>query len=140
MTEAELKRLFKRQIPAAYNSLEESVVMPESEAKQFKVQKAWECINKGYEIILLCGNELRGIDEMLLFHRVENVPMNKTALILYGTSDKRAIHNAISLESHVFKRLYKCLTAQEAAQQVEEEKVRQSMAERLKEREKRLRG
>ena len=140
MTVAELRRLFKKQIPAAYQSLQEAATMPESEAKRYKVQKALEHINKGYEILAKCEGHLRGVDELMLYQRVENISIEKTALVLYGKADKKSIHNAIALEGHVFKRLYKCLTAQEATQQAETEKVRQSMAERLKAREERLGG
>ncbi|MGA3676000.1 hypothetical protein [Lysinibacillus agricola] len=80
MTLDELKRLFKKQIPAAYESLKEAETMPEGEVKRYKISAAIEVIEKAQEILASCWDELKFRDELILAHRLDNVPRERTAM------------------------------------------------------------
>lgn len=143
LTLDELKRLFKKQIPAAYESLKEAETMPEGEVKRYKISAAIEVIEKAQDILTSCWDELRFKDELILAHRVENVPVELTAQILYEyahVEPKRAIHNLQALEGIAYKKLYKILCVQKADSAGIEVERRLSMAERLKVREQRMKG
>ncbi|MBD8025558.1 hypothetical protein H9636_02690 [Ureibacillus sp. Re31] len=140
MTEQELKYLFKKQIPAAHKSLQEAYLMPEGEAKRYKIEAAMKHIEKGHEILEKCFGKWNFKDELILIHKLENFPIERTASIFYGESDPNAIKKLKALENFAYKRLYKCLTTLEATQEAEDAKIRQSMSERLKARQQRVRG
>lgn len=134
----ELRKLFRKRIPAAYKDLEEASLLPESEAKRFKIQKANECIETGAQILMTCANDLRGKDELILWHRVENLPLQSTALILYGKSDKKHTHNVASLESIAVKRLHEILVTKSAERKNNETEFKQNIAERIRARNSKL--
>lgn len=140
MTEQELKHLFKKQIPAAHKSLEEAYSMPEGEAKRYKIDAAMKCIERAFEILDKCHGKMNFKDELILIHKAENFPIERTAAIFYDESDPNAIKKLKALEKWAYKRLYKCLTALKATGQDEAEAVNQSMEERLKARQQRMRG
>ncbi|WP_375199988.1 hypothetical protein [Bacillus sp. RS11] len=143
MTLDELKRLFKKQIPAAYESLKEAEAMPEGEVKRYKISAAIDVIEKAQDLLASCWGELKFKDELILAHRVENVPVELTAKILYDyahVESKRAIHNLQALEGVAYKKLYKILCTQKANSVGLKVEREQSMANRLKAREQRMKG
>lgn len=143
MTLEELKRLFKKQIPAAYDSLKEAEVMPEGEVKRYKVSAALQTIEQAQELLTSCWDKLRFKDGLILAHRSENVPQECTARILYDYAyiePERAIHNLQALEGISYKKLYKILSVQENDLEHLEAERQRSMAERLKAREQRIKG
>lgn len=143
MTLDELKRLFKKQIPAAYESLKEAESMPEGEVKRYKVSAALQTIGQAQELLTSCWDKLRFKDGLILTHKSENVPQEYTARILYDyahVEPERAIHNLQALEGIAYKKLYKILSALENDSEQLEAKRQQSMEERLKAREQRIMG
>ncbi|RIJ64153.1 hypothetical protein [Rummeliibacillus sp. POC4] len=58
MSEQELKKLFKKIVPAAYQSLKEAESLPEGEVKQYKVETASERILKAFKILEQCESVL----------------------------------------------------------------------------------
>ncbi|MGE8037949.1 hypothetical protein [Lysinibacillus sp. NPDC093692] len=141
MTLDELKRLFKKQIPAAYESLKEAETMPEGEVKRYKISAAIEVIEKAQDILESCCDELNFKDELILAHRTENVPRERTAMIFFdyvNTEPSRAIKNLKALEDLAYKRLLKLLNDQEV--HLQDVSNQQSMADRLKAREERMKG
>jgi len=143
LTLDELKRLFKKQIPAAYESLKEAETMPEGEVKRYKISAAIEVIEKAQDILESCCDELNFKDELILAHRVENVPVELTAKILYDyahVESKRAIHNLQALEGIAYKKMHKILCTQKANSVGLKVEREQSMSNRLKAREQRMKG
>lgn len=143
MTLDELKRLFKKQIPAAYESLREAGTMPEGEVKRYKTSAAIEVIEKAQGILENCCTDLKFKDELILAHRVENVPRERTAMIFFdyvNTEPQRAIKNLKALENLAYKRLLKLLKDQEVHLEDISNTSQQSMANRLKAREQRMKG
>lgn len=143
MTLDELKRLFKKQIPAAYESLKEAEAMPEGEVKRYKISAAIEVIEKAQGILESCCTDLKFKDELILAHRAENVPRERTAMIFFDyvdTEPTRAIKNLKALEDLAYKRLLKLLNDQEVHSQDVSNTSQQSMADRLKAREERMKG
>lgn len=143
MTLDELKRLFKKQIPAAYESLKEAGAMPEGEVKRYKISAAIEVIEKAQDILSSCWDELKFKDELILAHRLDNVPRERTAVIFFDyvdTEPTRAIKNLKALENLAYKRLLKLLNDQEVRLEDVSNTSQQSMADRLKAREQRMKG
>ncbi|EON73840.1 hypothetical protein [Lysinibacillus sphaericus] len=143
MTLDELKSLFKKQIPAAYESLKEAEAMPEGEAKRYKISAALQTIGQVQDILTSCWDELRFKDGLILAHRAENVPREHTARIFYDyahVEPERAIHNLQALEGISYKKLYKILSTQENDLEHLEAERQRSMAERIKAREQRIKG
>lgn len=143
MTLDELKRLFKKQIPAAYESLKEAEAMPEGEVKRYKISAAIEVIEKAQGILESCCTDLKFKDELILAHRVENVPRERTAMIFFdyvNTEPTRAIKNLKALENLAYKRLLKLLNDQEVYLEDISNTSQQSMVDRLKAREQRVKG
>lgn len=140
MTEQELKKLFRKLIPNAYKSLQEAASMQESEAKRYKVSAALKTIDRAQEILTSCWGELRFKDELILTQRAENVPRPVTAHIFYGSAEKNDIKKIIALEDWAFKRLNRLLSAQQSAEVDLQQETNESIAERLKAREQRLKG
>ncbi|MFW7189935.1 hypothetical protein [Lysinibacillus sp. BNK-21] len=143
MTLDELKRLFKKQIPVAYESLREAETMPEGEVKRYKTSAAIEVIEKAQGILESCCNDLKFKDELILAHRIENVPRERTAMIFFdyvNTEPQRAIKNLKALENLAYKRLLKLLNDQEVHLEDVSNTSQQSMADRLKAREQRMEG
>lgn len=143
MTLDELKRLFKKQIPAAYESLKEAEAMPEGEVKRYKISAAIEVIEKAQGILESCCTDLKFKDELILAHRVENVPRERTAMIFFdyvNTEPTRAIKNLKALENLAYKRLLKLLNDQEVYLEDISNTSQQSMVDRLKAREQRMKG
>ncbi|MEQ6050183.1 hypothetical protein U2I53_14130 [Lysinibacillus capsici] len=143
MTLDELKRLFKKQIPAAYESLREAETIQEGEVKRYKTSAAIEVIEKAQGILESCCTDLKFKDELILAHRVENVPRERTAMIFFdyvNTEPQRAIKNLKALENLAYKRLLKLLNDQEVHLEDVSNTSQQSMADRLKAREQRMKG
>lgn len=143
MTLDELKRLFKKQIPAAYESLKEAEAMPGGEVKRYKTLAAIEVIEKAQGILENCWDELNFRDELILAHRVENVSRERTAMVFYDyvqNEPMRAIKNLKALENLAYKKLHKLLNSQEVLSEDLSNTTQQSMAERLKAREQRMKG
>lgn len=143
MTLGELKRLFKKQIPAAYESLKEAEVMPEGEVKRYKISAAIEVIEKAQDVLSSCWDELKFKDELILVHRLDNVPRERTAMVFYDyvqTEPTRAINNLKALEDLAYKKMHKLLSSQEVNSENISNKRQQSMADRLKAREERMKG
>ncbi|UNT55109.1 hypothetical protein [Lysinibacillus capsici] len=143
MTLDELKRLFKKQIPVAYESLKEAEAMPEGEVKRYKISAAIEVIEKAQGILESCCTDLKFKDELILAHRVENVPRERTAMIFFdyvNTEPTRAIKNLKALENLAYKRLLKLLNDQEVYLEDISNTSQQSMVDRLKAREQRMKG
>lgn len=143
MTLEELKRLFKKQIPAAYESLKEAEVMPDGEVRRYKISAAIEVIENASDILASCWDELKFRDELILAHRLDNVPRERTAMIFYDyvqTEPIRAIKNLKALENLAYKKLYKLLNSQEVRLEDLSNITQQSMADRLKAREERMKG
>ncbi|MDM5246207.1 hypothetical protein [Lysinibacillus sp. G4S2] len=143
MTLDELKRLFKKQIPAAYESLKEAETMPEGEVKRYKISAAIEVIEKAQDILSSCWDELKFKDELILAHRLDNVPRERTAMIFFdyvNTEPTRAIKNLKALENLAYKRLIKLLNDQEVHLEDVSNTSQQSMADRLKAKEQRMKG
>ncbi|MFJ6207337.1 hypothetical protein [Lysinibacillus sp. NPDC092081] len=143
MTLDELKRLFKKQIPAAYESLKEAEAMPKGEVKRYKISAAIEVIEMAQEVLASCWDELKFKDELILVHRLENVPRERTAMIFFdyvNTEPTRAIKNLKALENLAYKRLLKLLNDQEIRLEDVSNTSQQSMADRLKAREQRMKG
>lgn len=143
MTLDELKRLFNKQIPAAYESLKEAETMPDGEVRRYKISAAIEVIEKAQDILESCCNDLKFKDELILAHRAENVPRERTAMIFFDyvdTEPTRAIKNLKALEDLAYKRLLKLLNDQEVHSQDVSNTSQQSMADRLKAREERMKG
>lgn len=143
MTLDELKRLFKKQIPAAYESLKEAESMPDGEVRRYKISAAIDVIEKAQDILESCCNDLKFKDELILTHRAENVPRERTAMIFFDyvdTEPTRAIKNLKALEDLAYKRLLKLLNDQEVHSQDVSNTSQQSMADRLKAREERMKG
>lgn len=140
MTLDELKRLFKKQIPAAYESLKEAEAMPEGEVKRYKTLAAIEVIEKAQGILESCWDELNFRDELILAHRLENVPRERTAMVFYDyvqNEPMRAIKNLKALENLAYKKLHKLLNSQEVRSK---DLSKEKMADRLKAREQRMKG
>lgn len=143
MTLDELKRLFKKQIPAAYESLREAETMPEGEVKRYKTSAAIEVIEKAQDLLASCWDGLKFKDELILAHRLDNVPRERTAMIFFdyvNTEPSRAIKNLKALENLAYKRLLKLLNNQEICSEDLSNTTQQSMADRLKAREQRMKG
>ncbi|MFM9535509.1 hypothetical protein [Lysinibacillus sp. IITD104] len=143
MTLDELKRFFKKQIPAAYESLKEAETMPEGEVKRYKISAAIEVIEKAQGILESCCTDLKFKDELILAHRVENVPRERTAMIFFdyvNTEPTRAIKNLKALEDLAYKKLLNLLNNQEICSEDLSNTTQQSMADRLKAREQRMKG
>ncbi|WGT39048.1 hypothetical protein QH639_25255 [Lysinibacillus sp. 1 U-2021] len=143
MTLDELKRLFKKQIPAAYESLKEAEAMPEGEVKRYKISAAIEVIEKAQGILESYCTDLKFKDELILAHRVENVPRERTAMIFFdyvNTEPTRAIKNLKALEDLAYKKLLNLLNNQEICSEDLSNTTQQSMADRLKAREQRMKG
>lgn len=143
LTLDELKRLFKKQIPAAYESLRKAETMPEGEVKRYKTSAAIEVIEKAQGILESCCNDLKFKDELILAHRIENVPRERTAMIFFdyvNTEPTRAIKNLKALENLVYKRLLKLLNDKEVCSEELSNTTLQNMADRLKAREERMKG
>lgn len=143
MTLEELKRLFKKQIPAAYESLKEAEAMPDGEVRRYKISAAIEVIENASDILASCWDELKFRDELILAHRLDNVPRERTAMIFYDyvqTEPIRAIKNLKALENLAYKKLYKLLNSQEVRLEDLSNITQQSMADRLKAREERMKG
>lgn len=143
MTLAELKRLFKKRIPAAYESLKEAEAMPEGEVKRYKISAAIEVIEKAQDVLSSCWDELKFKDELILVHRLDNVPRERTAMVFYDyvqTEPTRAINNLKALEDLAYKKMHKLLSSQEVNSENISNKRQQSMADRLKAREERMKG
>lgn len=143
MTLDELKRLFKKQIPAAYESLKEAEAMPEGEVKRYKTLAAIEVIEKAQGILESCWDELNFRDELILAHRLENVPRERTAMVFYDyvqIEPIRAIKNLKALENLAYKKLHKLLNSLEVHSEDLSNTTQQSMADRLKAREQRMKG
>lgn len=140
MTEQELKRLFNKQIPKAHKSLQEAASMRESEAKLYKIERAKEVIGRGLEILERCHNELTPKQDFMLWHIADNVPKERTAHILYDSTDVKAISNLKALRHLAFKRLHKVMSSQQYAEVDLQQETRESIAERLKAREQRQKG
>jgi len=143
LTLDELKRLFKKQIPAAYESLKEAESMPDGEVRRYKISAAIDVIEKAQDILESCCNDLKFKDELILTHRAENVPRERTAMIFFDyvdTEPTRAIKNLKALEDLAYKRLLKLLNDQEVHSQDVSNTSQQSMADRLKAREERMKG
>ncbi|MGA3600771.1 MULTISPECIES: hypothetical protein [Lysinibacillus] len=143
MTLDELKRLFKKQIPAAYESLKEAETMPEGEVKRYKISAAIEVIEKAQDVLSSCWDELKFKDELILVHRLDNVPRERTAMVFYDyvqTEPTRAINNLKALEDLAYKKMHKLLSSQEVNSENISNKRQQSMADRLKAREERMKG
>ncbi|UDK95244.1 hypothetical protein EYB33_02790 [Lysinibacillus sphaericus] len=140
MTLDELKRLFKKQIPAAYESLKEAEAMPEGEVKRYKTLAAIEVIEKAQGILESCWDELNFRDELILAHRLENVPRERTAMVFYDyvqNEPMRAVKNLKALENLAYKKLHKLLNSQEVRSK---DLSKEKMADRLKAREQRMKG
>lgn len=135
MTEDELKRLFRKQVPDAYQSLKEAASMTESKAKRYKVETASKTILGAQDVLLKCWGQLSWKDELLLVHIVENVPKEVTANILYENEERNNILKAKSLEGWALKRLYKTLQRQLVAPGEEQKR---SIEQRIKARQERL--
>ncbi|WP_427107961.1 hypothetical protein [Lysinibacillus xylanilyticus] len=117
--------------------------MPEGEVKRYKISAAIDVIEKAQDILTSCWDELKFKDELILAHKVENVPVELTAQILYDyahVEPKRAIHNLQALEGVAYKKLYKILCAQKANSVGLKVERQQSMEDRLKAREQRMKG
>lgn len=143
LTLDELKRFFKKQIPAAYESLKEAETMPEGEVKRYKISAAIEVIEKAQGILESCCTDLKFKDELILAHRVENVPRERTAMIFFdyvNTEPTRAIKNLKALEDLAYKKLLNLLNNQEICSEDLSNTTQQSMADRLKAREQRMKG
>ena len=143
MTLDELKRLFKKQIPATYESLKEAEAMPEGEVKRYKISTAIEVIEKAQDVLASCWDELKFKDELILVHRLENVPRERTAMVFFdyvNTEPTRAMKNLKALENLAYKRLLKLLNGQEVRLEDVSNISQQSMADRLKAREQRMKG
>ncbi|QPQ29983.1 hypothetical protein [Lysinibacillus sp. JNUCC 51] len=143
MTLDELKRLFRKQIPAAYESLKEAEAMPEGEVKRYKISSAIEVIERAQDILDSCGDDLKFKDELILAHRAENVPRERTAVIFFdyvNIEPTRAIKNLKALENLAYKRLLKLLNNQEVHIEDVSNTSQQSMVDRLKAREQRMKG
>lgn len=143
MTLEELKRLFKKQIPAAYESLKEAEAMPDGEVRRYKISAAIEVIENASDILASCWDELKFRDELILAHRLDNVPRERTAMIFYDyvqTEPIRAIKNLKALENLAYKKLYKLLNSQKVRLEDLSNITQQSMADRLKAREERMKG
>lgn len=143
MTLDELKRLLKKQIPAAYESLKEAEAMPEGEVKRYKISAAIEVIEKAQGILESCCTDLKFKDELILAHRIENVPRERTAMIFFdyvNTEPQRAIKNLKALENLAYKRLLKLLNNQKVHLKDVSNTSQQSMVDRLKAREQRMKG
>lgn len=143
MTLEELKRLFKKQIPAAYESLKEAEAMPDGEVRRYKISAAIEVIENASDILASCWDELKFRDELILAHRLDNVPRERTAMIFYDyvqTEPIRAIKNLKALENLAYKKLHKLLNSQEVRLEDLSNITQQSMADRLKAREERMKG
>ncbi len=143
LTLDELKRFFKKQIPAAYESLREAKTMPEGEVKRYKISAAIEVIEKAQDILESCSSDLKSKDELILAHRAENVPRERTAMIFFdyvNTEPTRAIKNLKALEDLAYKRLLNLLNNQEICSEDLLNTTQQSMADRLKAREQRMKG
>ncbi|WP_068985155.1 hypothetical protein [Lysinibacillus xylanilyticus] len=143
MTLDELKRLFKKQIPAAYESLKEAETMPEGEVKRYKISAAIEVIEKAQDLLASCWDELKFKDELILAHRLDNVPRERTAMVFYDyvqTEPTRAINNLKALEDLAYKKLHKLLNSQEVRSEDLSNTTQQSMVDRLKAREQRMKG
>ena len=143
LTLDELKRLFKKQIPAAYESLKEAETLPDGEVRRYKISAAIEVIQKAQDILESCCNDLKFKDELILAHRAENVPRERTAMIFFdyvNTEPTRAIKNLKALENLAYKRLLKLLNNQEVHLVDVSNTSQQSMADRLKAREERMKG
>ncbi len=143
MTLDELKRLFKKQIPVAYESLKEAEAMPEGEVKRYKISAAIEVIEKAQGILESCCTDLKFKDELILAHRIENVPRERTAMIFFdyvNTEPQRAIKNLKALENLAYKRLLKLLNNQKVHLKDVSNTSQQSMVDRLKAREQRMKG
>lgn len=143
LTLDELKRFFKKQIPAAYESLKEAETMPEGEVKRYKISAAIEVIEKAQGILESCCTDLKFKDELILAHRVENVPRERTAMIFFdyvNTEPTRAIKNLKALEDLAYKKLLNLLNNQEICSEDLSNTPQQSMADRLKAREQRMKG
>jgi len=143
LTLDELKRLFKKQIPVAYESLKEAEAMPEGEVKRYKISAAIEVIEKAQGILESCCTDLKFKDELILAHRVENVSRERTAMIFFdyvNTEPQRAIKNLKALENLAYKRLLKLLNNQKVHLKDVSNTSQQSMVDRLKAREQRMKG
>jgi len=143
LTLEELKRLFKKQIPAAYESLKEAEAMPDGEVRRYKISAAIEVIENASDILASCWDELKFRDELILAHRLDNVPRERTAMIFYDyvqTEPIRAIKNLKALENLAYKKLYKLLNSQKVRLEDLSNITQQSMADRLKAREERMKG
>lgn len=143
LTLDELKRLFKKQIPAAYESLKEAEAMPEGEVKRYKISAAIEVIEKAQDMLASCWDELKFKDELILAHRLDNVPRKRTAMVFYDyvqTEPTRAINNLKALEDLAYKKMHKLLSSQEVNSEDISNKRQQSMVDRLKAREQRMKG
>lgn len=136
----ELKKLFRKQIPAAYKDLEEAALMPEGEAKRLKMQRANDCIEKAKKILIDCSDKLNFKDELILWQRAENLPLEYIAVVLYGVADKRRVHNVNALESLAYKRLHKILIARNEKIEVHKDEIKQSIEERIRARDLKVKG
>lgn len=136
----ELKKLFRKQVPAAYKDLEEAALMPEGEAKRLKMQRANDCIEGAMKILLDCSDKMNFKDELILWYRAENLPLERTALILYGEFDKRRVHNVTALEAFAYKRLHKILIARNEEVVAHKNEIKQSIEERIRARDLKIKG
>lgn len=117
--------------------------MPDGEVRRYKISAAIDVIEKAQDILESCCNDLKFKDELILTHRAENVPRERTAMIFFDyvdTEPTRAIKNLKALEDLAYKRLLKLLNDQEVHSQDVSNTSQQSMADRLKAREERMKG
>ena len=139
----ELRRLFQKQVPAAYESLQEAETMPENEARRYKIHSALQTIERAQSLVMSCDEEISAKDELMLMHITENVPCETTARIFYDYVDEdpgRAAHNIIALQSLALKKLHKALSHCKAFSIEMENDRQESMVERLKAKEQRMKG
>lgn len=114
--------------------------MPEGEVKRYKTLAAIEVIEKAQGILESCWDELNFRDELILAHRLENVPRERTAMVFYDyvqNEPMRAIKNLKALENLAYKKLHKLLNSQEVRSK---DLSKEKMADRLKAREQRMKG
>ncbi|WP_369354299.1 hypothetical protein [Lysinibacillus capsici] len=117
--------------------------MPEGEVKRYKIFAAIEVIEKARGILESCCTDLKFKDELILAHRIENVPRERTAMIFFdyvNTEPQRAIKNLKALENLAYKRLLKLLNNQKVHLKDVSNTSQQSMVDRLKAREQRMKG
>lgn len=136
----ELRDLYRKKIPAAYKELEMAALLPESEAKRLKIQRANTCIENAMKILIECSGKLNFKDELILWQRAENLPLKNIALFLYGVADKHRINNVASLETLAFKRFHKILVAKNEEMALQKHEIRASIEERKRTRDLKMKG